>query len=112
VAALLDNSGGRNNERGVWLLASHADILQREGRLQDALTFAQQAADLAFEVVGPFHPCAGVCRLNIADIACDMASYEAANEQLEWAVTILSAATPDKDYTAAYLKSVLDAASG
>lgn len=104
---LLDNSGGRDNEPGIWLLASEANILQRQ---RENLGVAEQkllaALALSERLFGDEHPCTAVCTANVADILSDAGKKDEARKYLARATALLLNAEPTGDYTAEYLTGV------
>lgn len=103
VAALLDLSGGRENESGLWYLASQGDICSRIGDFLDAELKLNEALVLALKLFGEAHPATGVSYLNHAEVLIELESWTEAAFALSKAETILAACEPSGDYTAEYL---------
>lgn len=106
AGALLDLNGGRENESGLWLLASEADIFSREDKHAEAEVLLNTALLLSIALNGEAHPCTGVCYINVAESLGDQGRYADALPDLEKGLAILEAATPVDLYKAEYIDNI------
>lgn len=107
AGALLDNSGGRENEAGIWLLASLASIHQANKRYEAGERLLFDALALSCTVMGEEHPCSAVCAGNLGEIMIE-SGKKSGLAFVRLGLEVLAMAEPTGIYTAEYLKSAHD----
>lgn len=110
AGTLLDVNGGRENESGLWLLASEADVLSREDKHPEAEALLERALKLAQSVYGDAHPGTGVCYMNVGEAAGEQGRYDEALALVQQGLEILEAAEPSGNFTAEYIDGICTAA--
>ncbi len=73
---LLDRTGGRHNEPGVWLLAAQGVQAQAKGYPVHALEYLRQCKDKAVAVFGPDDINTLVCQGNYASTLAEMGLFQ------------------------------------
>ena len=106
AGTLLDSSGGRENDEGLWVLASEANMLGGEEKYAQAEALLNQALKLAISLYGEVHPCTGVCYSNVGKAVGEQSRYDEALALVEKGLGILEAAAPIGAYTAAYIDGI------
>ena len=109
---LLDNSGGHENESGLWLLASQANILQRNEEADRGVAFTRQALALAEKLFPAEHPAVAVCVANLGESLKESGDTDGARDYIARAVKLLEDAQPTGIYTQEYIDNILWAVRG
>lgn len=105
---LLEASGGIENEPGVWLLTSEANLLALTEEPARALTAFHSALALAEKVLGEEHEGTAVCVCNVAESNLKCGKAAAAKPLIQRAIAILTSGKElSPGYTAEYVQAVL-----